>query len=196
MSEAILYPENMDKFRTVEAAFKEEQKHFQETKEDFDASCVKYKRCGNFIVMLYIPKDVATTEERKKVVDSRFAKFCVAKAYCCFIFDILFEEEEEEYVWSNHMPLTAYEKDTWITPDGFDNDIDNVCSRGIHYFNSLQGAYYYARSPKQNATNHLIRFKNNGSVKDHWVEKSRFAGDLTKQKEILEERFGISNLCF
>jgi hypothetical protein len=38
---------------------------------------------------------------------------------------------------------TVYKTNEWVYPDRFDEDVDNVCSYGIHYFQSLEAAFCY-----------------------------------------------------
>ena len=56
---------------------------------------------------------------------------------------------------------TVYEVGKIVYPDTYDHNIENVCSNGIHYFKTIEPAYFY-RNPPINYTGIAICWHNNG----------------------------------
>src|SRR5205823_528566 len=86
------------------------------------------------------------------VVDARFAKYRANKLKVLMIINI---RNLSSIVSIDHFYENSFDKKTFITyivdkvvyPDKFDDNIDNVCSNGIHYFKSIDRAYNYASPP-------------------------------------------------
>jgi len=129
------------------------QTEFESTKVDtypFDEFRVKFKRCGDCILALYIPNSFKTNESRSIDGDWNFAKFRAEKAWCICILDtidgtLLMKYDHVYYgAVQSHVAIT-YISNAFVVPDGFDMDLETVCGQGIHYFNHWIAAYFYER---------------------------------------------------
>jgi len=115
-----------------------------------------YKHVWDRIIEFKAPPQ-ETTNERRKVVNSDFAKYRAKHALVLRILNYKTRKWETEYLHSYLEHDVLYKVDQLALPNGWSDDIDTVCGRGIHYFKSLQGAYLYWRQE-------LIRFSNQGEV--------------------------------
>jgi len=118
-------------------------------KEPFEPSRVKFKRCYDCIIALYIPSDVKTNENRSVYGDRNFAKFRGEKAWCICILNTnnggLFERYQHIFYSfnANYFVPILYVANAFVVPDGFDRNVHTICGRGIHYFNHWIAAYFY-----------------------------------------------------
>jgi hypothetical protein len=104
----------------------------------------KFKRIHDCLIALELTNlDTITpeTNEDRVVADSRFAKYRTQFAYVTCIFDI----RKKEYVFSvlNLPRCVRYQVNHWMLADGFEPNHDIVCGSGIHYFNTLEAAFFY-----------------------------------------------------
>jgi len=135
------------RYLSIKAIFDEKIKEYKQRNPSVKDSELKYKRCEEYFILLFIPDHVDTNESRPNVKDPRYAKFRAKEAYCIGIFDSDFsrwclEYTNEIILWDGGKEKTLlYRVDTWIQPDGFDTCLETVCTSGIHYFNSLLAAY-------------------------------------------------------
>ncbi len=103
-----------------------------------------FKKCGDCIVILYKPKDgFISNENRSEVIDKNFAKF---RANRFFVKDII------NYTTLQHLSVIyhqwegtgiIYKVGTIIEPDDFDFMLNYICSHGIHYYLTLEAAFYH-----------------------------------------------------
>lgn len=115
-----------------------------------------YKSCSNlpnkireWLVVMEKCEDTITNEERKGVVDENHAKFRANKMRVTEIINMN-DMKKEEYVVNYDVyggKSLKYEVGAIVECDKFDNDIDVICSGGIHYFKMLMPAYYYRDKP-------------------------------------------------
>lgn len=103
-----------------------------------------YKSCGDWIVVLQKLIDTITNESRE-VADTNHAKF---RANKLLVVDIINKFEESKKI--NNVCNTVYTKNSIIygignivSIDDFENDISIVCAKGIHYFKTIETAFYY-----------------------------------------------------
>jgi hypothetical protein len=64
------------------------------------------------------------------------------------IYDLLFQKTVNSimhYTESCFVPktITRYEVGSYVKPDWFDNNLNSICSHGIHYFLTLEAALSY-----------------------------------------------------
>jgi antitoxin component YwqK of YwqJK toxin-antitoxin module len=152
--------------------------------------CKKYegmmfKRCSKFIVILQKPlENFQCNEMRKNIKDKNYAKFRCNGAK---VIDILHSETLEHKKKISHFRngatnteiATVYEVDKLVTPDYFDKNIEDICTHGIHYFLSLEAAFYY---DCQNPINgQFLRFYDNGQK---WVEMNYVDGYVEGKRTI------------
>uniref|UniRef100_A0A6C0EC90 MORN-repeat protein n=1 Tax=viral metagenome TaxID=1070528 RepID=A0A6C0EC90_9ZZZZ len=104
-----------------------------------------YKKCNNCIVILKKIKDTLTNESRDNVVDKKYAKFRANKLYVEKIISCDSLEELKQIKNSIHKEKELnYIVGEIVEVENFDKDINIICSRGIHYFMTIEQAYYYA----------------------------------------------------
>ncbi len=108
-----------------------------------------FKKCGEFIVVLEKPEDVLCNEMRTGIIDKNFAKFRANGLWCKFI--IHFKtfacptKIRHDVVYGTKN--IVYKIGEFITPDDYNKDIEKVCTNGIHYFLTLEAAFYYNLIP-------------------------------------------------
>lgn len=105
---------------------------------------IVFKSCYNYIVVLKMLDDTITNENRLDVVDSKHAKFRANKLFTKMIIskftgDLITEVYNTTY--KNKKIL--YKVGKVIIIDNYDLDGEQICSTGIHYFKSIESAYYY-----------------------------------------------------
>jgi hypothetical protein len=130
-----------------------------------------FKLCENdsvkTIVILQKLKNTKTNESRKDIIDAKYAKFRADKLLVVLIFDINNPDIEYEStmnftkLFCHPLIVTLYEKGNIINPDDFDVDLEKVCATGIHYFKTIDAAFYYRIMP-ENYTDEWKRYFDNG----------------------------------
>lgn len=99
-----------------------------------------YKSARNCVIALRLEK-CKTNENRSNVFDAMHATFRCDKA---FVIDISnkFTNESIVCIASDHDNFFIYERNKYVTVDNFDNDINKICTRGIHYYVSYEAAFF------------------------------------------------------
>ena len=122
-------------------------------------SCV-YKSCFNHIVVLEKLENTQTNECRTNIVNIPFAKYRGDKF---IVRDIIHKFDNNNKVQliknSNYDSTITYELGKEIQSDKFDNDLNNICSNGIHYFLNIKCAFYYSLNKIENGE-HLLWYDN------------------------------------
>jgi hypothetical protein len=113
----------------------------------FELSRIKFKRCiQDTIVVLYLPNHVQTNENRK-TIDKRFAKYRATKAWCLFIYHIhgnsFFDDLAHHVDLGLCIKEILYKVNEWVVPDAYHSDPDVICGGGIHFFNHVEPAFFY-----------------------------------------------------
>ena len=107
---------------------------------------IVFKSCKDWIVVMKKNPDTETNELRS-VVNEMYAKYRANKLRVIKIFNKLNPTATVSHVSSN-----AYEKKSityrvgqcvYVKEVDFDTDMNNVCSTGIHYFKSVEAAFYF-----------------------------------------------------
>jgi hypothetical protein len=128
-----------------------------------------YKKCRDgeaieWIVVLEKIMGTMTNEERKSVHDASKAKFRASKLDVVAIFNLLDPSETENKIISEYFDIdTIYEVGKTVYSDKYDHDIEKICSNGIHYFNTIEPAYFYIQPPK-NYTGIYNSWYENGEI--------------------------------
>ena len=122
-----------------------------------------YKICSGHIVILKFLSDTKTNEERKDVINPSHAKFRADRLFVVAIINIHNLQTFDEIRNNNFQLKIIYKINQIVIPDKFDLDIDNVCSSGIHYFRTIDTAYYY-RTMKKDFTGNWICFRDDGTM--------------------------------
>jgi antitoxin component YwqK of YwqJK toxin-antitoxin module len=105
-----------------------------------------FKSCDKeWIVVLKKPDGVLTNEGRHDVMDKQYAKFRGNKL---LVIDIVNKfDMSKKTNWARSKCYwffsVVYKIGYNAEPNTFDENIDNICSSGIHYFMSYESAYYY-----------------------------------------------------
>jgi hypothetical protein len=114
-----------------------------------------YKKCQEYIIVMRKLDDTITNESRLSVRSSTYAKHRANKLEVLLIIDMYYGTTTEKSIVNRFnyysrsklsgqiSKCTNYVVGSIVEPDTFDNDLENVCSNGIHYFKSLERAYYY-----------------------------------------------------
>jgi antitoxin component YwqK of YwqJK toxin-antitoxin module len=107
-----------------------------------------------------------TNENRKDIIDINYAKCRADKLLVILIFDIYKPENQFDFIFNRYFDDKCnseiiYRKGEIVTPDKFDENLDKVCSNGIHYFKTIDAAFYYYDQPF-NYTGTFIDFSENG----------------------------------
>ena len=121
---------------------------------------IKYKRCGNCIVQMRRIHDTEDNELRTNVYDTRYAKYRANKLMVVKIYDtwegrFVPNIQHSWYNFGVHVPID-YVVGEKAVPNGFDENIETICAKGIHYFNTLFAAYCYRE-------NDVLELYDNGS---------------------------------
>lgn len=111
------------------------------------SGCV-FKRCStyeyDYIVALKKPiENFKSNEEREDVVDPKFAKFCCNGLITVLIYDLLKHKFINNFINDNYAQSTEYRVGNLVTPDTYDENIDNIFTHGIHYFLTFNAAFKY-----------------------------------------------------
>jgi antitoxin component YwqK of YwqJK toxin-antitoxin module len=124
--------------------------------EPFTNSNTVYKICINkYIVILEKLEDTQDNEKRKSVINSHYAKFRADQLKVIKIIDLNnLNSDVKEVLNSYEDPTTGkyvkllYKVGTIAIANEYDSNINNICSNGIHYFKTIDGAFYYGFVPK------------------------------------------------
>lgn len=98
------------------------------------------------LVTLIITSDSLTTLERKDIIFKEKSKYRCKKAFVWKIIDIKTGEKvDEAYSFANN--LFKYKINEIVEEPTFDENIQNLCSKGIHFFLEKQVAIEYILDP-------------------------------------------------
>jgi hypothetical protein len=108
------------------------------------------------VIELLIPEEAKTNIHRKKNI--KFPSTASYRTNIVFVNKIYDPETKNEYYHAESMysvnytgQLFMYVKNRWIE-ESFDSDLDNVCSKGIHFFLYKEIAEQFALIKKENGT--------------------------------------------
>jgi hypothetical protein len=130
--------------------------------------CV-YKRMGyvfkscekEWIVVLKKTENTLTNEARADIRDENHAKFRGSEFMVMNIINKFDNRKRANTLHSSGMSMLLtpilYEIGEIAIPHEYDNDINNVCSCGIHYFKDPESAYYYELYYENSKRNGLYR---------------------------------------
>jgi len=108
-----------------------------------------YKKGANdTIIVLEIPADAKTNEDRTGIVDPLYANYRCDKAKVVRIYNQKTGEEQQETMnVISSQGTQKYEVGKMITVE-YDENKTNVCSKGIHYFKTEDQAKMFNLEPK------------------------------------------------
>lgn len=142
---------------------------------------LKSKEKKDWLIIMKKTDDTITNERRNGIIDKNFAKFRANELVVVEIINILNPNERIDKILNRFQDCkeVQYVKGKIVRPDYYNEDIEHVCSAGIHYFKTLFAAYYYRKVPK-NYTGKWFGWGNNGEiVLNGEYENGRFTGKLT-----------------
>lgn len=106
------------------------------------------RNCEYFITLVIYPSDANL--DRSGVVNKDTAKYRCRKA---FVVEIQHKDTKEfvNSICSNFNPAFIYKTGSWsyIYEREYDDNKDNVCSNGIHFFTTKEPAFLYGYIPKE-----------------------------------------------
>jgi hypothetical protein len=108
--------------------------------------CIAMDNNHECIVMLEKPSfGFVSNESRKRVINYNIAKFRCNGLKVVLIFDLVDKIKLHAIDHENIQTsmITCYKVGSFVSPDGFDPDLDKVCAKGIHYFLSPEAAKSY-----------------------------------------------------
>lgn len=116
---------------------------------------IGYKKCRDNI-MLKLEILGKNNEKRENAVVPEFAKMRSSKVKVLKIYKLHFNQKGKRVetvmnhvtAQSKHDIKFKYKFNEIIEVDTYDENIENVCSQGIHYFMSEEAAYYYDFTPQ------------------------------------------------
>lgn len=112
-----------------------------------------YKLCNphgiksndEYIVVLEKLPSTVTNEERDSVYDARYAKFRGSEFK---VVAIINTDNPKQIIRSaTNRRKTTYTINEIVVPDMFDTDMDLICTTGIHYFKTIDAAFFYRTAP-------------------------------------------------
>lgn len=141
-----------------------------------------FKKCfdqykNQYIVVLEKTNQTRDNEMRSDVFNRDFASFRASVLKVLLIIDFKNLNYNLDQITSYYeKPITRvgdckiiqpiytdYIKSELVHPDCYDEYIFNVCSNGIHYFKSLDAAYYYDLDQMEYVNGYCIRFNASGA---------------------------------
>jgi antitoxin component YwqK of YwqJK toxin-antitoxin module len=128
-----------------------------------DPDCV-YKKCKNrwIVVMKPLPS-TRTNESRDNVRDPGYAKFRADKLKVLVIFSIFDPSKKMRAIINKFGKIKIKYKVTKIVrPNKFDNNLNIICSGGVHYFKSLEAAFFYGK--RHIKSGHWRSWYDNGQI--------------------------------
>lgn len=109
-----------------------------------------YKIClSKYIIIMEKLADTITNESRCGVIDMNAAKFRADKLRVVLIIDLMDSSTITTKISNTYLhscpffAVTDYEVGSIVLPDSFEPDLDAVCANGIHYFRSVESAFFY-----------------------------------------------------
>ncbi len=122
------------------------------------------KRDIYLIIKLEIPEDAKTNMNRKYIVNNDTAKYRADKAKVIDIYDFCGNSyEEASSIYNKNF---SYKKGEIITENNFDKNLENVCTKGIHFFlhESIARNYIYFYTNPENENGLIMLFYDNGQI--------------------------------
>ena len=129
-----------------------------------------YKRCKDNIIVILEKLNDTYTNEIKKVNNSKFAKYRANKLKVLCIFN-MYDLTHKLMAWSTYDYNFVYKIGEIVEIKNYDYELESMCTSGIHYFTSIDGAYYYGSNPN-NYTGEWLWYTDDGSVEycKHYVD--------------------------
>lgn len=126
---------------------------------------IGYKLCrDNHLVILEIPPTAKHNMDRSSIVNKQFAKHRCSEALVKEIINLINNQSVSEAFSMNALNF-KYTVGQKILPDGFDPNVELVCSSGIHYFLDRKRAEMYTNFPGNFPKDgEFAQWKDNGTL--------------------------------
>jgi len=108
--------------------------------------CNDSKTSEKYLVVMV--KDAKTkTNEKRVVTDSKYAKYRANELRVIRIFSLDDKTKKVTIIYHQSAlykdaPLTTYELNKTVSADKYNENEDSVCSGGIHYYMTIEPAFY------------------------------------------------------
>ena len=120
-----------------------------------DTSDIVFKKCKSretghecLVTMKKPQLDFACNESRSGVVNKECAKFRCNGLLVVSIFDLVLKIELHSIIHKTKVMsrriVTEYKVGSIVKPHDFDENLNNICSSGIHYFLTRKAAEWYS----------------------------------------------------
>jgi hypothetical protein len=158
----------------------------------------RYKLCKHHIVQLQIKgnyKFKYISNETRTVIDHRFAKYRSNYMYVNAILDMNTQKMKNEitHTW-NHQTIITYKVGTFVYPDSFDPIEKGVCGHGIHFFKTLEGAYFYDWTAFNEQSD--ISFDDDGEVTAMRESYFNYETDWNQMRTFFENKYHLYHLHY
>jgi len=111
--------------------------------EKYDINRIYYKKCGNYIVTLALYPSSKLNDHRTNIIDPTHAKLRTDKVFVLDIEEIGTGKKMESVTNTFFQDkIIEYKIGTKIETE-YNNDLNNVCTEGIHIFKSRETAELY-----------------------------------------------------
>lgn len=139
-----------------------------------------YKTAGDYLITLFIKKGTLTNLARKDVKCGKTAKFRCEKAQVISI-QSWKTGKYCKSVYSDWDKSFCYKVGQKVK-DAFNEDINKICTNGIHFFLSPLGAYAYWRKVEIDDVNGFIGYswEHTKNKKKHTKNKKKLVKKMTK----------------
>lgn len=130
----------------------------------------KRDKTRKWLVILEKLEDTKTNENRRNISNIKHAKFRANKLKVVEIINTNKPNLTKKIITNEYMSekgyqslRTRYKKGCIAESEDYDENIDNVCSNGLHYFKTIDTAYFYGSYPK-NHTGLMCAYYDNGNI--------------------------------
>lgn len=129
------------------------------------------KEC-EWIVVMQKTEKTKTNEDRKNITNKNYAKFRASTLKVIEIFSVNYPSYTVKKIVTNFWGrITRYEVGKSVEPNKFDENINNVCSEGIHYFKTIIPAYYYRSVPDEYAGYWISHYDDGSKESEGYYEE-------------------------
>jgi antitoxin component YwqK of YwqJK toxin-antitoxin module len=127
--------------------------------------------CRNWIVVLKKLEDTKSNESRCDITNPLYVKYRANKLLVVDIIHKITGQTVDKITNSVYIKNTIkYEKGLIVQVSNFDENLNNICTSGIHYFKTPEMAYYYEFSKITNGV--FKTWYDNGQLETEYMYKN------------------------
>lgn len=128
-------------------------------------NCV-YKSCqGDWIVILEKVSNTRTNENRNSIYDKKYAWYRASHLFVTEIINKVTLKKITSIENSYFKGKIKYNIGEYIAADMFDPDINKVSTNGIHYFRTIDGAFYFELDATHKHSGLFVDWNSNGKLR-------------------------------